>query len=349
MKNMSRNLFAAAMAFILITGCTKNDARKESLREAMNAGAMELNSAVGSISSAPAFGILTLKDEFTTKSASADYKVNITLDTIKGIYDYVRPSSYNLWGMSIMNFFTRTGESEQMIVNMPMKKVLRPWLLRNIIKADTSLENNLTIKASEYHNNYNSFHDYNYLLESEISIDDEFAGNLNIDALVSPVTGRDYNASFKFPAGYTAGYSYESGDTAISSFTIKDDNKILYGEQLIINSNDTSFIREHQYVLTIGDVQIRRKSGSHEIDVFVNGEAQPDAIVEIIDRKQDTEASVCKERDIRITFEDGTSTTISDLIGDSVEDIRSIYSSLHQVYFAASVVDWIAYDIYYHR
>lgn len=346
---MSKNLFAAAMVFILITGCTKNDPQKESLREAINDGAMELNSAVGSISSMPAFSILTSKDEFTTKSAAADYKVYITLDTIKGIYDYVRPSSYNLWGMSIMNFFTRTGESEQMIVNMPLKKVMRSWLLRNISKADTSLENNFTIKVSEYHNNYNSFHDYDYLLESEISIDDKYAGSLNINALVKPVTGRNYTAGFKFPNGYTAGYSYESGDTALSSFTIKNDDKVLYGEQLIIISNDTSKIREHQYVLTVGDVQIIRKSGSHEISVLVNGKVQPGAKVEIIDRKQDSEASVCKERDIQLTFEDGTRTTISALIGESVEDIRSIYSSLHQVYFAASVVDWIAYNIYYHR
>lgn len=349
MKNMSRNLLAAAMAFILITGCTKNDPQKESLREAINAGAMKLNSAVGSISSTPAFSILTLNDKFTTKSLASDYKVYITLDTIKGIYNYVRPSSYNLWGMSIMNFFTRNGESEQMIVNMPLKKVMQPWLLRNISRADTSLENNFSIKVSDYHNNYNSYRDYDYLLESEISIDNKYAGSLNIDGLVKPLTGKDYKADFKFPDGYTAGYRYESGDTAVSSFTIKDDNKVLYGEQLFIISNDTSKIREHQYVLTIGDVQIIRKSGSHEVQVLVNGVAQPDAKVEIVDRKQDSEASVCKERDIQITFEDGTKTTISALIGESVKDIKSIYSSLHQVYFAASVVDWIAYDIYYHR
>jgi hypothetical protein len=77
--------------------------------------------------------------------------------------------------------------------------------------------------------------------------------------------------------------------------------------------------------------------------------AQPGAVVEVIDKVYDPEASVCKKRDVQITFEDGTVTTVSALIGQSVNDIRSLYTSLHQVYFAAYIVDWIAYDINYQR
>jgi hypothetical protein len=58
---------------------------------------------------------------------------------------------------------------------------------------------------------------------------------------------------------------------------------------------------------------------------------------------------VVKKRDIQITFEDGTTTTVSDLIGKSIDNIKTLFDSLHSVYFAAYVVDWIAYDIYYQR
>ena len=76
---------------------------------------------------------------------------------------------------------------------------------------------------------------------------------------------------------------------------------------------------------------------------------QTEAVVEIIDREEDEEASVCRKRDIQITFDDGSTTTLSALIGESVEDIKTLFESLHEVYFAAYIVDWIAYDIYYQR
>ena len=88
---------------------------------------------------------------------------------------------------------------------------------------------------------------------------------------------------------------------------------------------------------------------SKNVQIAVNGVVQPDANVTIVDNENDDEASVCKKRDVQITFEDGTVTTVSDLIGSSVENIKTLYTSLHQVYFAAYIVDWIAYDIYYQR
>jgi hypothetical protein len=59
------------------------------------------------------------------------------------------------------------------------------------------------------------------------------------------------------------------------------------------------------------------------------------AVVEIVDHETDPEATVCKKRDIRITFDDGTSTTVSTLIGESIADIKTLFDSLHNVYFAA--------------
>jgi hypothetical protein len=96
-------------------------------------------------------------------------------------------------------------------------------------------------------------------------------------------------------------------------------------------------------------VQIVRKSGLVAPAIYVDGVLQTSAVVEIIDRESDPEATVCKKRDIRITFDDGTVKTISELIGESFTDIKTLFDSLHDVYFAAYIVDWIAYDIYYER
>lgn len=135
-----------------------------------------------------------------------------------------------------------------------------------------------------------------------------------------------------------------------SSFAILSDANVLYEEKLLTVKNDTArFGREHQYILTIGNVQISRKSGTKTVEVSVNGVLQPNAVVAIVDQAADSEASVCKKRDVQITFEDGTTTTVSALIGKSIDNIKTLFNSLHSVYFAAYIVDWIAYDIYYQR
>ena len=204
--------------------------------------------------------------------------------------------------------------------------------------------------VSDYHNNYNSYWDYDYINSSEIRIDNAVAGNLYIKSIISPVTGTHYASQYAFTGGYTAKYQYESGDTTVSSFAITGSDKVLYEEKLFTIKNDTArFGREHRYILTIGDVQIVRKTKNSTPEVYVGGVLQTNAVVTIIDKATDSEASVCKKRDIQITFDDGTTTTLSALIGNSVADIKTIFDSLHSVYFAAYIVDWIAYDIYYER
>jgi hypothetical protein len=245
-----------------------------------------------------------------------------------------------------------------MVVRMPLSKVVNPKSLRHYSPGDTTLVNNFSITVSDYHNNYNSYHDFDYVLTSSISVDNAIAGNLDINSLVSPAHGIHYGSQYAFTDGYVAKYQYDSGDTTISSFTILGSDKVLYQEKLLTVKNDTArFGREHEYILTIGDVQIARNSGTKAVEVYLNGVLQPNATVTIVDKDDDGEnegdddheVSLCKKRDILITFEDGTTATVSDLIGQSIDDIKTLYKSLHQVFFAAYVVDWIAYDIYYQR
>src|SRR5690606_22027781 len=102
--------------------------------------------------------------------------------------------------------------------------------------------------------------------------------------------------------------------------------------------------------LTIGDVQIVRKAGPNSLDsakVYVLGVLQATAKVELVDvtSTDATEVSVTNhKREIKITFEDGTSKTISELLGTSIETIRNLFLSLRKSYFATSIVDRIAWD-----
>jgi hypothetical protein len=353
MKDHGKLILITALCVALLTNCTKNDGVLDqvSLKQAVDQSTMKLNTAMSAITATPAYGIFTMSDNGTTKSATdSTYHVYIPLDKVKGIYDYNKVTKYNHWGISLLHFFTKTADNSKMIVRMPLKKVTRPWTLRHFSAADSSLTNNFSIAVSAYHNNYNSYWDYDYNLVSEISIDDKVAGNLGIETLVSPKTGINYNSQYAFAGGYTAKYKFESGDTTVSSFTILNGNTTLYEEKLLKIKNDTAkYHREHLYILTIGNVQITRKSGSKDIQISVNGVPQPKAVVAIIDKDNDDEASVCKKRDIQITFEDGTVSTVSTLIAGSVDNIKTLYTSLHQVFFAAYIVDWIAYDIYYQR
>jgi hypothetical protein len=353
MKNPGRTILGTIFFAALLSGCAKNDGLMEnaSLRLAIDQSASNLNTAMGEIASSLAYSILTVSDDGTSKSESGtDYKVYIPLELVKGEYDYKPGTGFNRLGISLIRYFSKSSDNSQMIVNMPLKKVTDPRSLRRYAPEDSSLTNNFSIAVSDYHNNYNSYHDYDYILSSEISVDNTLAGKLNIKSFVSPALGTDYASQYAFTDSYTANYKYVSGDTTKSGFSIKNGEEILYEENLITIKNDTArFGREHLYILTLGNVKIIRNLSARTVQIAVDGVIQKAAVVEIIDKIADTEASVCKKRDIQITFEDGTVTTVSALIGESVDDIKTLFESLHKVYFAAYVVDWIAYDIYYQR
>jgi hypothetical protein len=352
MKTHGRIFIVSLLTVALFGSCAKNDSKHAlSLKESITQGAGNLNTAMDAIASSPAYGIFTLNDGgFKSGTTDPVYEVYIPLDKIKGVYDYKPVPKIDRHGRSIIQFFNQTADDSRMIVNMPLSKVVNPRLLRHYSEEDPLLPNNFSIAVSDYHNNYNNYHDYDYALASAISIDGTPAGNLNINSLVSPTEGIHSASQYAFTGSYTAQYKYDSGDPTVSSFSITGDGKILYEEKLITTKSATpGFRREHQYILTIGDVQITRDTETHSVEVSLNGVLQPNATVTIVDKEEDDEASVCKKRDILITFEDGTTTTVSALIGESIGNIKTLFESLHQVYFAAYVVDWIAYDIYYQR
>ncbi len=358
MKNVAFKLSGLFLLSSLVLSCSKTDTGSSQipLKDALTSSTQNLNSAITDISSLQAFQILSVGSGSTLKSGTmmtttTGYGALIPLSLVKGVYDYKALKTEESNHYPLIRFFTKSASTNNMVVNLPLSKLKNPHDMREYHKADSTLTNNFSISVSDYHNNYNNYHDYDYLNVADITIDKVKAGGLSIKSIVSPNHNTQYASQFDFTNGYTAKYLYSSGDTTVSSFTILKAGGILYQEKLLTIKKDTAkFGREHQYILTIGNVKIVRKYGS-PAEVYVNGVLDPKAVVTIIDNdeNEESEHSITDKRDIQITFADGTVSTVSALIGKSITDISTLFTSLHQVYFAAYIVDWIAYDIYYKR
>jgi len=357
MKTIALRLAGISLLIMLVAGCSKTDPGVDSatLKNAIISSTQNLNNAMTDITSNQAFQLLSVSSSGMTYKSGTLYNANIPLDLIKGVYDYKALKTDESKTFPLIRFFTKSTDASKMVINMPLAKLKKPYNMKVFLKADSALTNNFSISVTDYHNNYNSYHDFDYVNVADINIDKANAGSLNIKSNVSPTAGIQYASQFAFSNGYTAKYAYASGDTTVSSFTILKDNTLLYQEKLLTLRKDTGrFGHERQYILTIGDVSIVRSSGQAP-QVYVKNVLQPKAVVSVEDKDKDkdeneqSEHSVCNKRDIKITFEDGTVSMVSTLIGNSISDISTLFKSLHEVYFAAYVVDWIGYDIFYKR
>jgi hypothetical protein len=354
---MKNNVFKLSGFFLLILiawSCSKTETSTSpvALKDALTISSQNLNNAMTEIASSQAFQVLSVSSSgMTTMKSGTVYSANIPLDLVKGVYDYKALKTNESKNFALIKFFTKSTDNSKMVVNLPLAKMKNPHVLREYLKSDSTLTNNFSISVTDYHNNYNSHHDFDYINVSDITIDKASAGNLNIKSLVNPTTGTQYASQFTFSNGYTAKYLYTSGDTIKSSFTLLKATSVLYKEELLTIKNDTArFGREKQYSLTIGDVKLVRMA-DHTTQVYVKNVLQPKAVLAVVDTDgdKDSEHSICNKRDLQITFEDGTTTTISALIGNTISDLSTLFTSLHQVYFAAYVVEWLGYDVYYKR
>lgn len=358
MKNNAFKLSGMILMCLLVFSCSKtqNDAGQVSLKSAVLSSTNNLNDAVAAISTSKAFSLLPISSNESYKAAAV-YTANISLSQVKGVYDFKSLGTSSSRFIPLIRFFPKSGENDNMVVNMPLSKLKNPGVLRSYQSGDAALPNNFTISVSDYHNNYNSYHDFDYVNVAEITVDNVKAGKLNIKSFISPDLGRDYASSFTFENGYTAQYVYKTGDPTTSGFTLLKGTEVVYREEVLTSKvtltnkeDEREYGLERQYSLTIGKVKIVRNADK-TVQVYVNGTLQPNAVVKVVDDEETEgeEHSICRKRDLQITFEDGTTAKISDLISQSIEDIKTLYTSLHGVYFAAYVVDWLAYDIYYKR
>jgi hypothetical protein len=61
----------------------------------------------------------------------------------------------------------------------------------------------------------------------------------------------------------------------------------------------------------------------------------------------DTTGTICHKRDVLLTFDDGTTAKLSKMINPALTSLRTLIDSLHSMYFAKNIVDYIAVSIYY--
>lgn len=359
----AKNFYLAVFVLGLLSwSCNNKDglntsSNTVSLKTSISNGVQELTTAVNSITTSTGYQVLAGPADLTTKSALISPLDTIThsilLADIAGVYDY-KAKMVTLGHNSIMRFFTRTAENSQMIVRLPEEKVKASRSLLRYNPSDTLLTNNYVVTLSEYQYNFNWFVSYDYKMASSIKIKDVDAGVLKIQSSSSKANGYHFASEFVFPNGYVTKCRYTSGDTAVSVYAITNGTKTLYEEKYTAIRNSTDLRhRETAFSLTIGNVLITRSlsKGQASLDsakVYVGGVLQLNSKVELVDKTTDTtdKCITNKKRELKITFDDGTTSTFTELAGTVVTDISTLFTSMRQVYFATGIIDWIAWDVY---
>jgi len=361
MKTKSLYL-AVLMLGIISWNCSKNSnlsssSNSVSLKTTLTSGVQDLNTALTAISGSAGYQVLSGPADLTTKSASVTPLDTIThsilLADIAGVYDY-KATTIQKGPASMLSFFTKTASNSQMIVRLPQEKVTASKTLLHYTASDTLLTNNYVVTLSEYQYNFNWFVSYTYKMASSIKIKDVDAGALKIQSSSSKTNGYKFNSEFDFPNGYVTKCTYTSGDTAISVYDISKGTTTYYQEKYTsIKSATETRHRETAFSLTIGDVLIERtldhsQASLDSAKVYVKGVLQLNSKVEIVDNTTDTTDNCVtnKKRELKITFDDGTSKTFTELAGAAIDNISTLFASMRQVYFATSIIDWIAWDIY---
>ena len=368
MKTKSYYLSLVLLGFLTWSCSNKDDVSTSqgSLKVSMNTGASNLTTAMTAITSSPGYQVLatsgsTNAPSLVKSSVSGSFGIS-RVDTIKmsdiaGVYDY-QAANYKKWHPSLLNFFVKTGTSSDFVVKLPASKVTHPGSLLRFLAADTLLTNNYVVDVSTYNYQFSRFL-WNYSFASTIKIDNVDVGAMTIQSSRSRQNGQNFMSNFAFTNGYDAKMVYSTGDTLLSDYSISKGGTIYFEEKFTSIKTDTaSRHREKEYSLTIGNVKIVRTPvhGNNSLDsakVYLNDILQTKAKVSFIDitnHNDTTEFSVIgHNRDIQIIFDDSTKTTVSQLLGSSIEDVRTLFTSLRQVYFATNVVDWVAWDIYLNK
>lgn len=366
----TKKILIIALLSPFVWSCTTQNAPSGSLKSAINTDATTLSTAVNTITASSGYQALAVNTNSAASAPSLVKSSIIPFDTttvayslpdVAGIWDYA-PAWYNRRFLALNKFFTNSGTSSDFIVRMPASKVKNPWMLFIYRPVDTTLVNNYVIDVNKYDRNYRQYRRggwyWTYDMASNISLSDVNAGNLAIQSSNQPSSGYHFNSTFAFPDGYNVNTSYASGDTIVSVYTISKNNSTLYQEKYTaIKTSPTSRFREKQYSLTIGNVEIVRTPGPNSLDsakVYLAGVLQTNAKVAIVDESTNstsadsTETTITNhKREIQITFDDGTVTTISQLLSDNtLSNIRQLFATIRQSYFATDVVDALANYIY---
>lgn len=344
---MKRNVLILTV-IIAITAwqCSKNGSNL-SLKESLEESAGKINTAFEKIAGSKGYQLISVTDAGTKSDDSYGFRDSISLKLIAGVYDF-KPGGETTRHMYFpYRLFEKTATSDNLVINLPEKLIFHPRHLHFYNMADTALKNNFTITATDYHFYYTWWNNYDYNLKAGFTLDKEDVGSIDEFSTWRSGTAGKYSKSFSFPEGYSIGQSGQTGDTATMIFALSRENDTLLKESLIL-TGDGFKNREKQYVLSIGNVEIKKTSGIDSIQVFLDGNLQKAAAARIVDTT-DTNGSICNRRDILLTYDDGTTAKLSDLISPSREILRSLSRSLGEMYLSKHIIDYIAFSIYFNN
>ena len=334
-----RILTIAIVLGLILSGCSKIETNL-SLKQSVEKNISRINDAASTIAASNGYQLLTLPGD--QAKSETGYTDSIRLDLIAGVYDYA-PDTLFFPRMSYIPYklFRKTGTSDKMVVNMPKKVIFHPKYLFGFYHADSAYNhNNFTITANDYHNYYTWSNRYDYKLAAGFTLDKEDIGSFDLVSKANRLTDCSYSSKFTFTKGYSVDVEFESGDTTTSSFALS--------ETSIYTGTEFHRMGERLYILAIGNIEIKKTTGIDSIQVFLDGVLQKKAAAKIIDSTAST-GSICHHRDLQLTFDDGTTANLSDLIHPALSTIRSLSDSMRSMYFAKNIVDYIAYNIYYHQ
>ena len=361
---MKRNIVAVGMLLLfsaVLWSCSESsDSNPEqdlSLEQSLDAKAQNLGDAVNTISNSKGFEIITLNESTKNGESEGDddrFSASITLDDIKGLYDY-SPTINNEATETKFGFqrvFEKTKDTTLFILRLPKEKADRPWKLYLDEEGDSELVNDFVITTTDYLYSYSSGFQFEYLLDSEIEVEGEDAGELFVEWSISENLNFEYEAEFSFPDGYSVGVEFEFGDTIAYEYDLKSGEDVLYKEEIEITRSGETHKKELEYSLTIGNIELVKNSSTDTIQVYRDGVLEEGAIVEVIDESGesvDTDVAFCRKgRDLKITFTDGTEVILSELLGeDTLDKLDEIYSAMYDMYFVKKLVDKVAREIHY--
>jgi len=339
-------IITALILSVLSWQCSKVD-QSLSLRESVEQNTAKINSAFEKIAESKGYQLLSVTEDGTKTESIEGFRDSIALELIAGVYDF-RPGTDKPRNLYFpLRLFRKTGENDKLIVNLPEKLAFHPRYLHFCDRADSVLNNNFTISATDYHFYYNWWNNFDYKLVADFTLDGEDVGNLDIFSTWKSGTAGTLSRNYTFPEGYSIIRTAETGDTARNLFilTHKDENLLM---ESLSFTGDGFKRKERQYILSIGNVDIKRTTGIDSIQVFLNGVLQKKAGAKIIDN-EDYNTSICNKRDILLSFDDGTTAKLSDLISPAMETLKSLSKYMGEMYFSKQIVDYIAFSIYYNN
>lgn len=350
MCNMKRIISViTAILAILSWQCSRDDQydNRLSLKESLEENAAKINTAFDKISVSKGYQLLSVTEDGSKSDDGDGFRDSIDLELIAGIYDFKPGTENPLNYFFPFRLFSKTGPSNNLIVNMPEKLAFHPRYLHFCDRADSVLKNNFTTKATDYHFYYTRWNNSDYKLDADFILDKKNIGNMNMFSAWTSGTAGKYSKNFTFPEGYTIVRLGETGDTTRMVFALTEDKDTLLAETLMFTGEGFKRKEKH-YILSIGNVDIKRTTGIDSIQVYLDGVLQQNAGVIIVDNG-DYNSSICHKRDIQITFDDGTTANLSELISPAMETLKSVSKALGEMYFSKHIIDYIAFSIYYNN